>query len=159
MCQILEKDNYFENFEPWVDYLPLDAGLNNLAEVFLVMRDIERCREVASHAEAILIQSGKYSYSEFVRRLVKTTLNHDIDENLSLKLVDNDEELFLGLEFSTIESVKKSARQSIVWKKNNVQIEHSIIESRWVEAFRKKNLIVESLILPWCSALVHLKSS
>jgi len=159
VCQILEKDNYFENFEPWVDYLPLDAGLNNLAEVFLVMRDIERCREVASHAEAILIQSGKYSYSEFVRRLVKTTLNHDIDENLSLKLVDNDEELFLGLEFSTIESVKKSARQSIVWKKNNVQIEHSIIESRWVEAFRKKNLIVESLILPWCSALVHLKSS
>ena len=159
VCQILEKDNYFENFEPWVDYLPLDAGLNNLAEVFSAMRDSERCREVASHAEATLIQAGKYSYSEFVRRLVKTTLNVDVDANLSPSLVDHDEELFSRLEFSAIESVKKSVRQSITWKKNSGLNEQSTIESRWVDAFRKKHLIVESLILPWCSALVHMKSS
>ena len=159
VCQVLEKDNYFENFQPWVDYLPLDADLNNLVEVFSTMRDVDRCREIANHAEATLIKSGKYSYFEFVKRLVKTTLNVDLDANLSPSLVDNDEELFSGLGFSAIESVKKSVRQSITWKKNSGLIEHATIESRWVGAFRKKHLIVESLILPWCSALVHLKSS
>jgi hypothetical protein len=159
VCQILEKDNYFENFEPWVDYLPLDSNLSNLSEIFSAMRDVDQCREVASHANATLIQSGAYSYSEFVRRLVKTTLNVNLDANLSSSISDNDEELFSGLEFSAIESVKKSVRQSITWKKNSGLNEHSAIENGWIEAFGKKHLIVESLILPWCSALVHMKSS
>jgi hypothetical protein len=159
VCQILEKDNYFENFEPWIDYLPLDSDLNNLSEIFAAMRDVEQCHEIADHAEETLINSGKYSYFEFVKRLVKTTLDVDLESDLPPVLFDHDEELFYGQNFTEIESVKKLVRQSITWKKNGTVMEPSTIGTRWLEAFRESHLIVESLTLPWCSALVHMKVS
>jgi len=159
VCQILEKDVYFDDFSPWIDYLPLESDLSNLPEILLAMRDVDRCSEIANHAENTLIKSGKYSYFEFVKLLAKTTLGVEIDARLPPVLIDHDERLISTLSFGEIEEIKKTVRQRIIRKKNTMLRESEEMCTSWYEAFTNRFLIVESLTIPWCSALPHLENS
>jgi hypothetical protein len=159
VCQILERDYYFENFEPWIDYIPLEPDLSNLSDVFTAMRDSEMSAEIASHAEATLIASGKYSYSEFVKRLVEVTLGVDLDTSKNTVLHDHDLLLFGGLRYSEIEDVKRRVISTFLKGRFLRSSSQSEIEALWLDFFRQKGLIIESLTLPWCSALDNLGRS
>jgi hypothetical protein len=159
VCQILERDEYFDDFLPWIHYLPLKPDLSNLEEIFSAMRDTERCSEISYEAEKNLITSGKYSYSEFIKRLVRTTLAVELDPVLPTRLIDYDEKLFGTLGFDEVEATKKMVRKSVVWNNRRMINESQGLIKLWIDNFSKKNLIVESLTIPWSSALVHLAKS
>lgn len=69
VCQVLENDTYFPNFDPWVHYIPIDAEMKQAEFAFNVMRDSERCTVIAQNAFDFLIASQDFSYSQLVRKL------------------------------------------------------------------------------------------
>lgn len=159
VCQVLERDTYFEDFLPWTHYLPLDSDLGNLSEVFTAMRDGDLCSEIARRAEESLIGSGRYSYFEFVKRLVKTTLNVDLTPHTPPVLHDYDQVLFQNSDRFNIEKKKRSVRHTVIWNRRPQSFKCDELESCWLNAFTSKHLIVESLTIPWCSALTHMGDS
>jgi hypothetical protein len=160
VCQILEMDHYFDQFKPWKHYIPLEQDLSNVSEVFEVMRDQGTCVAIAREAEDVLIHSGKYTYGEFVRFLMKATINFDLDEvSLPANAIDVDEDLFGVLDPKEVEQAKQSARKILAWAKNNSPSTINGIVTTWVRSFRNRALIVESMTIPWSPALRHLKST
>lgn len=159
VCQILERDCYFDDFEPWRDYIPLESDMSNIDEVFGAMRDHERCEEIADNAENSLIASGRFTYREFVKRLAKVTTGHDIDSFGSPTVVDVDAGLFGSMSVGETERVKAAVRRNVIFGRQPTDADPTEPVRQWTDCFRKRALIVESLTLPWCPALTHLDRS
>jgi hypothetical protein len=159
VCQILEEARYFDEFKPWIHYIPISENLTNLKEVFEVMRDWERCQEIVHASQESLLQSGRYSYSTFVRRLVKSTTGFEIDSDIASRVIDADERLFGDLDAAQIAEVKSLVRVKIIRNSKLDSKSENQYLSKWFNAFKKKDLIVESLTMPWSSAITHLAHS
>lgn len=153
VCQILERAHYFDDFEPWRDYIPLEPGLGNLDEVFEAMKDHDRCEEIVRNAEESLIASGRHTYEHFVVNLMKTTLGVEIlpDEGAP-HVVDADEPLFGLMEPSAVEQVKAAARRGVIASFATGKSLDAAAVGHWIDSFRKGRLIVESMTLPWSPA-------
>jgi len=65
-CQILRRDDYLGALEPWTHYVPLEHDFANMAEVLDVMRDLDRCQEIANSATTRLIASREFGYQHLV---------------------------------------------------------------------------------------------
>lgn len=153
VCQILERAQYFDDFEPWRDYIPLDPGLGNLDEVFEAMKDHDRCEEIVRNAEESLIASGRHTYERFVANLMKTTLGVEIlpDEGAP-HIIDVDEPLFGSMEPSVVEQVKAAARRGVIASFATGKSPDADAVGHWIDSFRKGKIIVESMTLPWSPA-------
>jgi hypothetical protein len=159
VCQVLEEAHYVDGFEPWRDYIPLAPDLSNVDEVFAAMRDWERCEEIAANGEAALIGSGRHTYREFVKRLASVCTGHDIEAGAPPVVRDLDEVLFAGEGGESIARVQAIARRLVIREKRALNDSAAEVARQWAAAFRRRELIVESMTIPWCPAKPLLASS
>lgn len=160
VCQILETGQYFEDFQPWRDYIPLEPEMENLEEVFAAMTQFERCEEIVRNAELSLISSGRYTYSRFCADLVKTTLGVDLSPDLGRpRISDVDAPLFESLTPAAVDEVKEAARRGLGISFRADKSLRSPIVTAWMDAFSQRRLIVESLTMPWSPAEQFLAES
>lgn len=154
VCQVLDEDEYVEGFEPWKHYLPLRKGLQNIDQVVEVMRDYERCQEIATNARNHLITSGRYSYQECVQAIVRDLIGIEVSGQ-PRSVVDIDEGYFPHLSHDG-PSVHSLAARTLFpfWKNQKLPPE---IE-KWRRASRSKQLIAESYLRPWTSLTRALSS-
>lgn len=69
--QILGTErSYIGDMRPGVDYVPLDPDLGNLAEVFALMKNADRARDIAESCWRKLVGSERFGYDSFVREVV-----------------------------------------------------------------------------------------
>jgi hypothetical protein len=78
-CQILAPDDYLGVLEPWVHYLPLAEDLGNIDEVREAMADDDLVGAVVDAAYEVLIASGDFDYSSFVRDMFETDIAPFVD--------------------------------------------------------------------------------
>ena len=160
VCQVLERSYYFDDFEPLKHYVPLNPDLSNMDEVLEVMRDHKTCADIAAEAEKSLTQSGRYTYSGFVRFILKTTTGHNIsDDDPDVEVHDVDEPLFDGLSPQDSEKSKRAARRMLMWTRKSATNDMNDNVSAWVASFRDDSLCVESMTLPWSPAVRHLQNT
>jgi len=159
VCQVLEEAHYVDGFEPWRDYIPLAPDLSNVDEVFAAMRDWERCKEIAANGEAALIGSGRHTYREFVKRLASVCTGHDTESGAPPIVRDLDEALFAGEGGEFAARVQGIARRLAIREKRSLNDSAAEVARQWVAAFRRRELIVESMTIPWCPAKPLLASS
>lgn len=152
VCQVLEEAHYVDGFEPWRDYIPLAPDLSNTAEVLEAMRDWDRCEEIAASAENVLIRSGRHSYRQFVKRFMDVCTGHDIDAGGKPVVIDVDEALFPDPDPAAVERVRALARRLVIRDRRTAADAASETAREWADCFRRKELIVESLTIPWCPA-------
>ena len=159
VCQVLEEAHYFDGFEPWRHYLPLAQDMSNAAEVFAAMRDHDRCSEIANNAAEELTRSDTHTYRTFVHRLILESTGFDTIDKAPPVQHDADAELFTPGDATDPESAKAHARRRVIlgrWSGSATGAEGA---EHWADLFRSRRLIVESLLLPWSPALVHLANS
>jgi hypothetical protein len=152
VCQVLEEDHYVDGFEPWRDYIPLAPNKSNIVEVFEVMRDWDRCEEIATSAERVLIHSGAHTYREFVKRFMKVCTGHDIDSGGTPVVRDLDNGLFPDHSPEVAEQTRANARHLVIRSRFMGSGIVNETARMWVDCFRRKELIVESFTIPWCAA-------
>lgn len=71
-CQVLVRDTYLPEIQPWEHYIPLEPDFSNVDEVLTVMTDLDRCWQLAGNARyALTEESTKYHY----QTLAEATLN------------------------------------------------------------------------------------
>lgn len=177
VCQILEPDEYVEGLEPGVHYIPLKSDFSNIDQVFETMLDLDRCEEIVHASQDLLLRSGKFTYKAFVKQLATAAgLNVESDSaaiygdssmtfdgivagssaNLRWvqdyvrrayirgkidKAVDNLEKgqlLVLGDQDNSMKLLAEKESESLI---------------KWLTSFRSGNLLVESLAIPWRSAV------
>ena len=178
-CQILMRDDYFDGFEPWVHYVPLDSESQVLNDVFGVMRDYERAGEIVRASQDFLINSGKYTYKRFFNQMIR---------NLSLETTSSSTEVLDSS--SQLDGAIGSNGEALPWVQSYLaratasgslrKVERFLSSGRflylneddknwnmhveanrnslllWVESLRSRKLIVESAAIPWRSVTSYL---
>lgn len=80
--QIMYEGHYSGIVEPMVHYVPLKKDFSNIDDVVRVLRDEQLREKIVSQAEEDLVESGRYSYTEFIRgfdrELVGFGLEHSV---------------------------------------------------------------------------------
>lgn len=61
VCQILKRDHYFEGFEPWKHYVPIDSVSRLDDAVIKVMRNHAQATGIVEQSQEFLIHSGNYT--------------------------------------------------------------------------------------------------
>lgn len=177
VCQILEPDEYVEGLEPGVHYIPLKSDFSNIDQVFETMLDLDRCEEIVNASQDLLLRSGKFTYKAFVKQLATAAgLGGESDSAATYgdssmtfdgivagssanlrwvqdyvrrayirgkidKAVDNLEKgqlLVLGDQDNSMKLLAERESESLI---------------KWLTSFRSGNLLVESLAIPWRSAV------
>lgn len=173
-CQILERDNYFLNFEPWVHYVPLESDFSNIKEIMEVMNDLDKAQLIADNCFTRVIASGDFSYQTFITDFYKRELNLS-SSSQSAQLVDSDLFLDPGREVSgeLMDEVQKVVRRLVVCGRITKVLRFSDFErywgqakseefrtaenlevgfdltSKWLKSLEEKVLIPESLLFNW----------
>jgi len=68
-CQILFEGKYSGLMDPDVHYIPLKKDFSNIGDVMDKFRDENHRRQIADTARRDLIESGRYTYHEFVNEV------------------------------------------------------------------------------------------
>jgi len=173
-CQILERDKYFTNFEPWVHYVPLESDFSNIEEIMKVMKDIDKAQLIADNCFARIIASGDFSYKDFITGFYKRELNLPSNSQPA-ELIDCDLILDPGREIPSelMDEVQKVMRRLVVRGKTTKVLRFSDFErywgqtksekfcvaenlevgfdltSKWLKSWEEKSLIPESLLFNW----------
>lgn len=176
VCQILEPDHYVDGLEPWTHYIPLEADFSNIDEVFAAMRDDARCQEIVQASQRLLLASGQFTYGAFVSKVAKTVgltghlgdngkVSDSSSEFDSIVRGNNDNlgwvqdyvrRAYLRRKIGEAIRSLKSGRL-LVLNPDDVKWRH-LAESEpngviaWLDSFRKNELVVESLAIPWRTA-------
>lgn len=175
VCQILEPGDYVEGFEPWTHYIPLEQNFSNVQQVFKVMRDIDRCEAIAEASQEPLLGNPKNTYNSLVNRVllasgVQRSFNESpncSDSSNGLGLAISDAETLTWVQSYVAKAfLKRKNAQAIrslsaglllkldatdkLWE-NWAQLNADTI-IRWIEAFESRQMIVESLTVPWTVA-------
>lgn len=173
VCQILEPDHYVNNFEPWTHYIPIENNFSNIEEVFDVMRDTDRCREIVERSQQLLLKSDSFTYSAFIQkfreitgietRILRVDDVVDSSEDFDEIVIQKTEALAWVQDYVQRAFLKRKIRQAIssleneqllvlhekdvAWIQCAATCNASLI--RWLEAFQKNELILESYLIPW----------
>lgn len=177
-CQILRRDDYLEGFEPWKHYVPVDDVSQLDERVLAVMRDKDRAAEIVQSSQDLLIKSGNYTYRRFFERVADdvglltrctpqvTDSSAELDDAIGI----NGEALPWLQSYLARAIASRSLREAerhlssgrfLVLNDSDKQW-HSHIEAnrhsvlRWIESIRSKQLIVESVAIPWRSVTSYL---
>jgi hypothetical protein len=172
VCQILRLDSYFEDFEPWVHYLPVGDHLSGIKRVFDLMRDHGRSIEVVDAAYELLIGSGRYTYRSFLTQLaidvglkLDTSVTRVVDSSEVLdEAIGGRGELLHDLQTYLIFTVAHGSLGRLERQLLTGSGFHSCFENMrllshlennkgsllaWVQGIKRKSLIIESLSIPW----------
>ena len=83
--QVLVEGYYHGVFQPNVHYIELKKDFSNIKEVISKLDDTELCQRIVDRAHADIIESGRYSYQNFVHSLfesipsnAKSSFNFDL---------------------------------------------------------------------------------
>jgi hypothetical protein len=79
---ILFEGTYSDIIQPWVHYIPLKKDFSNVDEVLKRLFDDSFLEELTNRAYHDIVQSGKYSYREFINNL-----DHFIAEQVKGRMV------------------------------------------------------------------------
>ena len=175
VCQILEPDHYVDGLRPWVHYLPLLKDFSNIEEVLDVMRDDDRCGEIVKASQDILLQSNNFTYSAFVERLCKVTkLEQNVELGSCLSDSSDSYDACISDQGGALAWVQGYVKRSFLKRKMTSAIEslkvgklllldeedaawadHAAAHSEslilWLNAFKDRELIIESYVIPWRS--------
>jgi len=175
VCQILEPDEYVEGLDPWKHYIPLKQDFSNIDEVFRVMQDTDRCEAIALASQIPLLGNPKNTYKSLVERVLiagsaqdsSSEFSHFSDSSNDLGLTVSDDDTLKWIQSYVARTfVKRKTAQATrflssgsflkldesdtamaEWAERNAD---TLI--RWMEAFESRQLIVESLMVPWTIA-------
>jgi hypothetical protein len=75
-CQILLEGQYNGVLEPWRHYIPLKNDYSNLEEVMDLVKDVECMQRIADVAYTEIIESGTWSYRNFVDSIERDVIDH-----------------------------------------------------------------------------------
>ena len=181
VCQILKRDDYFDGFEEWKHYVPIDKDLQSYTDAFNLMRDDARAIEIVKASQEFLLGSDKYTYKNFLRGLSKeigltgsvaTPQVTDSSSVLDRAVGDNGEALdwlqsYLSraMASGTLRKVERLlasgtffclSDEDKAWISHAENCKESIL--MWVQALLSKRLIVESVVIPWRSVSSYLQS-
>lgn len=79
---ILFRGNYSNSLTPGEDYIVLEKDLSNVDDVLLQLDNFEHLHDISSNAYIKLVKSGKYSYSNFARKVYES-ISDKYDEYIS----------------------------------------------------------------------------
>lgn len=130
VCQILERDEYFPNFNPWEHYIPLNFDLSDIDTVFQAMRDHDLCYRISLNAFDYLISSGRYTYHSLVNTIQETCDLPFTHATSAEEVVDLDVEPY-----------------SVAFPNDYLPLP------------RRKKSLIEALIVPWTPAIFWLGNS
>lgn len=174
-CQILRHDEYFDGFEPWEHYVPIDDNMSENSAVFDVMRDHEHASAIVSASQDFLLSSNKFTYRKFLRELASdlgiTCTDSEtrvMDSSHVLESAVGPQGQYLSqLQSYLISCLAKGyltnlnhqidsrlfsrfVSQSENWAEHIADCPESLL--RWIDEFREGHLILESLVVPWRTA-------
>lgn len=181
VCQILKRDDYFDGFEAWKHYVPIEKDSDLFTDVFDLMRDDARAIEIVIASQEFLLGSDKYTYKNFLRGLSKeiglaasvaTPRVTDSSSVLDRAVGDNGEALVWlqsylsrAMASGTLRKVERLlasgtffclSDEDRAWISHAENCKESIL--MWVQALLSKRLIVESVVIPWRSVSSYLQS-
>jgi hypothetical protein len=173
VCQILEPSHYVDGFEPWVHYIPLSEDFSNIDDVFDVMRDFEKCKDIVQASQDLLLRSNAHSYSSFVELFSNVV---EIGKGASAFQPFRDSSSSFDGEFGqksgSIHWVQDYVRRAFLKRKIKQSLDSLregkllILDSKdmgwsdlsevdcrslitWLESFQNGDLLIESFELPW----------
>lgn len=82
-CQVLVGKDYHDILIPDVDYIVLNEDYSNIVEVVEKIKDIIYCESIAEVCYRDIVESGKYSYKQFVNFILQ-----EIGDSVKCKPVD-----------------------------------------------------------------------
>ena len=181
VCQILKRDDYFDGFEAWKHYVPIEKDSDPFNDVFDLMRDDARAIEIVKASQEFLLNSDEYTYKNFLRGLSKeiglaasvaTQQVTDSSTELDRAVGDNGEALVWlqsylsrAMASGTLRKVERLlasgtffclSDEDKAWISHAENCKESIL--LWVQALLSKRLIVESVVIPWRSVSSYLQS-
>lgn len=68
---ILYVGKYSGFIKPMVDFVPLKKDWSNFAEIVKILKDEAKCNEIIDHARRNLIDSRKFSYKSYIKKIDK----------------------------------------------------------------------------------------
>ncbi len=74
-CQILVEGEYNGILKENKHYIPIKKDFSNIDEVIEKIKDIDYCQQIANNAYEDIIESGKYTYSQLVKKITKHAIN------------------------------------------------------------------------------------
>ena len=179
-CQILRRDDYFDGFEPWKHYVPIDEISQIDDRVLAVMRDKDRAAQIIRSSQDFLIGSGNYTYKGFFERVAADV---GLMTRCTPRVTDSSAELddAIGVNGKALPWLQSYLARAIAsrslreaerhlssgrflvlndsdkqWHSHIEANRHSVL--RWIESIRSKQLIVESIAIPWRSVSSYLKA-
>jgi len=174
-CQILKRDDYFDGFEPWKHYVPIDSVATVDPKVWTIMRDFDQAEVIVRESQKFLLESGKYTYKHFLSRLAKDV---GIEQtNIATIVTDSSIQLdaAIGHHGSALEWLQSYISRAVArgdldkverglesgqlfpLNKNDLAYRAHAEENwdsalSWIRHFRAGDLMVESIAIPWRTA-------
>jgi hypothetical protein len=179
-CQILRRDDYLEGFEPWKHYVPVDEISRIDDRILAVMCDKDRAAEIVQSSQDFLIRSGNYTYQGFFERVAADV---GLTTGKSPQVTDSSAELddAIGINGEALPWLQSYLARAIAsrslreaeghlssgrflvlndsdkqWHSHIEANRHSVL--RWIESIRSKQLIVESVAIPWRSVTSYVRT-
>lgn len=78
-CQVLMEGSYSGILKPGIHYIEIKQDFSNLNEVITLIKDKSYCEKMAERAYKDIVESGRYSYERYVKKLY-----HIFSEELKL---------------------------------------------------------------------------
>jgi len=180
-CQILLRDHYFDGFEPWRHYVPLDSGGAIDPRVWKVMRDIDLAGEIVRASQAFLLETERFTYAKFLAQValetgIEQTNEKTIisDSSADLDVVVGNSSLILpwlqsylsrAILRGVLKRVERELKAGRFMKLNDSDSDYSDhVETnrdkilKWIDGFQSGDLIIESLVVPWRTASSFMSS-
>ena len=179
VCQILEEDFYVDGMTPWVHYLPIKLDMSNASQILDAMTRSEKVKEISDNAYELLIASGKYTYRQFVNRLLMNQLNVSLDSFSKNPILRDADQPYADRSVNgrmTSSWMQSYARRSRIRGKrrkclNQLQLRGTVVSLdkgdldfeilndeelqtviMWLSKKSKRGALVESYTWPWRSA-------
>lgn len=70
-CQVLLEGKYHGIFQPGIHYIELKKDYSNLEDVVMKIQDVKYCESLTENAFKDIIESGLYTYKNFVSRILQ----------------------------------------------------------------------------------------
>ncbi len=73
-CQILIEGEYNGILKAWLHYIPVKKDYSNIKEVINLIKEDSLRKEIVERAYKDIVESGKFTYKEFVKKIIKLSL-------------------------------------------------------------------------------------
>jgi hypothetical protein len=168
VCQILFEANYVGRLAPWRHYIPLMTDLANADEVLALMRDTNRCSEIALNCQNELISTGAFTYDKFVQEFWKRELEVVAPTAKNISFIDSigDMSSLFSKGVEHQELCANHVRLKLMKKKRTrfssscelqdaAEFSSEEIEGLgvWLQGVQDRNIPIESLLINWTPIL------